>query len=75
MRRTHTRKYLFIWSKGVYKNFLKKLNLHFVAVSVLQAVTNLKRQTVGNQAYEVIIGGQKRKIVASSLQVIYEGSH
>jgi len=56
MSRTHKGKHLFIWSKEVYRNCLKKKDknfkkifLCFLAVSALQAVTNFRRGTTGKQ--------------------------
>lgn len=65
---------LYLVERSVQK-LLEKIKFCFVAVSASQAVANLKRQPVeNNQVYENIIGGQKGHIVASSLQIIYEGS-
>lgn len=69
------KKYLYLIERSAQKP-LEKIKYCFVAFSASQAVTNSKRQTVENyQAYENIIGGQKSQAVASSLQIIYEGSY
>lgn len=61
---------LFGW-KSVQK-LLEKIKSCFGAVSASQAMTNLKLEN--NEAYEDIIDGQKDRVVASSLQIIYGSS-
>lgn len=69
MRGTHKGKHLFIWSKEAYRNCLIKNNFFgFVAVFSITGCDKLQRGNYRKTIKLILeIGGQKDKIVASSL--------